>query len=98
MKYHTDTEKKYFRIKGKKKNTGKPNDRFWKDSFMKVLEAMYWSECTWAIENWKNVGISSSEKRKIEQSFDTYMKNGNKYNGDHFFSKKNESQVNIETI
>lgn len=52
----------------------KPNDKFWKDSFMRVLHAMYWEEGTWATDKWKEFGISASDRRKIENEFESFQK------------------------
>ena len=50
-------------------NYVKPNDKFWKDNFMKVLLCWYFEDCTWNIDKWHSYNISESDKKKIEREF-----------------------------
>lgn len=51
----------------------KNNDKFWRESFMKVLEAMYHHELSWSSENWAQYGVNSSDKQRIEAEFQRFI-------------------------
>ena len=58
-----------------KKTTAKTklSDRFWKETFMRVLEALYWNEATWSLDVWPQFGISNADRKKVEQEFERWM-------------------------
>ncbi len=47
----------------------KPSDRFWRENFMKVLKCLAFEELTWSVENWQKYGVSTADRRRIEQEY-----------------------------
>lgn len=52
-----------------KKTYQKKSDKFWKDSLMKILCALYYEEMVWGSDYWQEYGVSSSDKKKIEKEW-----------------------------
>ena len=60
-----------------KKKTEKLSDRFWKETFMRVLEALYWNEASWSLDTWPQFGISNSDRKKVEKEFERWINKKN---------------------
>lgn len=53
----------------KRKAYYKTSDKFWREKLMQILHCLENEELTWSIDNWSRYGVSTADRKRIEQEF-----------------------------
>jgi hypothetical protein len=71
----------------------------WENTLMKILECWYWQEGTWNSDHWHEYGLSDFDKKAIDKSFESFLKNKEKKKqeakkpSNNYFKKQNKNDL-----
>lgn len=58
----------------KRKAFQKTSDKFWRQKLMQILHCLSNEELTWSVDNWSQYGVSTADRKRIEQEFDRWQR------------------------